>query len=269
MTPVRAYGSAVAGVIERDALIYVSYRMRFFTECFSAVFTVTLFYYLSRLVTVDTFGSSDRYFEFVVIGLVILQTVTGTLAMLPMAVRSELVAGTFEQLALSPFGAVSGVLSMAVFPFLRAMVMGIFMIGFAMIACGLELAGPEALLAFPVAILGALAFTPFSLLFAAAIFVFKQAPGAGIVIALVSLCAGLYFPVDLLPAWIQWTSEVQPFTPAVDLLRHLIVGTALDESAWLLVARLAGFALVVLPICVVVMTAALRLGQRRGTVTEF
>ena len=58
----------------------------------------------------------------------------------------------------------------------------------------------------------------------------------------ITLIAGFYFPVSLLPGWIQWASDVQPFTPAVDLLRHLLIGIDLEGSAWLAVARLAGFA---------------------------
>jgi ABC-2 type transport system permease protein len=260
--------AGVVGVVRRDALLYMSYRMSFLAQCFTAFFSVTMFYYLSRLVTVEGF-SSDEYFRFVVVGLVILQAVTGTVGALPVEVRHELVAGTFERLILSPFGAVAGVVSMIVFPFLRAAVLGLVMLLFAVIVFGLRLEWPQALLSIPVAALGALAFTPFSLFFTAAVLAFKQAPGSGVVMALITLLAGLYFPVALLPDWIEWTSEVQPFTPALDLLRHLLVGTELAGSPWLEVLRLVGFAVVLMPVGVLTTAAALRYAQRRGTVTEF
>ncbi len=262
------YRAAVAGVIRRDLTLYLSYRTSVVTQIFSALFSVVLFYYMSRLVSVESF-TPDDYFEFVLVGLVILQAITGTIGMLPMVVRQELVAGTFERLVLSRFGAVPSVIAMVIFPFLRAVVLGGVMVLFAIVVFGLDLAWPDALLAFPVAALGALAFVPFSLFFTAAVFAFKQAPGTGLVLALVTLLAGLYFPVALLPDWIEWTSEVQPFTPAVDLLRHVLVGAELSRPAWELAARLAGFALVLLPLSVVTMIAALRYGQRKGTVSEF
>jgi ABC-2 type transport system permease protein len=164
---------------------------------------------------------------------------------------------------------VAAVIAMAIFPFLRAVVIGALMIVFAIVVFGLRPVWPDALLALPVSVLGALAFTPFSLLFTAAVFAFKQAPGTGLALAVVSLLAGLYFPVALLPDWIEWTSEIQPFTPAVDLLRHVLVGTELDESPWVAVGRLVGFTVALLPIAVIVMSAALRYGQRKGTVSEF
>jgi ABC-type multidrug transport system permease subunit len=264
-----AYGAAAAALVRRDAALYFSYRMAFFTQCVSLISSVTLFYYLSRLVTIHSFGSPDRYFQYVVIGLVIMQTVMGTLGDLPNTVRQELVAGTFERLVLSPFGAAASVLSMVAFPFLRALVFGALMIAFATIAFGLTLVWPTVLLAAPAAALAALAFIPFALFFTAAIFAFKQAPGMSLVMTAIALTSGMYFPTDLLPSWIQWTSDVQPFTPAVDLLRHLTVGSVLATSAWLEVLRLAAFATVLLPVALMTMGAALRFGQRRGTVTEF
>ena len=93
----------------------------------------------------------------------------------------------------------------------------------------------------PVALLGSLAFLPFAVLITGVVFVFKQAgAGAGFLVTCLSLVAGVFFPVALLPNWIEWTSEVQPLTPALDLLRHLVVGTPID-SVWWAVFRLVAF----------------------------
>ena len=70
------------------------------------------------------------------------------------------------------------------------------------------------------------------MMLAAIVLLVKQTnAGAGLVVTGISLVAGLYFPVSLLPDWIQWASNVQPFTPAVDLLRYLLIGTPLEGSA--------------------------------------
>src|SRR5207244_11953469 len=102
----------------------------------------------------------------------------------------------------------------------------------------------------PVGFLGPLAFTPVALLFAAVTVAFKQAPGQTVIVALISLVSGLYFPVELLPGWIRWLADVQPFTPAVDLMRHVTVGLEMKGSPWVAVAKLAVFAAVFLPLTV-------------------
>ena len=98
---------------------------------------------------------------------------------------------------------------------------------------------------------------------------FKQAPGAAYVLAAISLVAGFYFPAALLPWWLQWASDVQPFTPAVDLLRHLLVGQALRASAWGEVAKLIGFSVVLLPIGLAGLAIAIDRSRRLGTLTEY
>lgn len=257
-------------VVKRDFRLALSYRLRFAAHLLSAVFSLTLFYYLSRLVQVEAFASPDAYYAFAVIGLVILQVLNSTLALPPGALRQELVAGTFERLVLSPFGPVGGVISMMVFPFVYALVTGLAMLGFASLAFGLDVEWVTAPLVVPVAVIGALAFAPFGVLLLAMVLVVKQAAaGTTWIIAGISLIAGLYFPVTLLPDWIEWASDVQPFTPAVELMRNLLVGTALDDPAWLDLARMAGFAVVLLPASVWVLQRSIHASRRRGTIIEY
>jgi ABC-2 type transport system permease protein len=93
--------------------------------------------------------------------------------------------------------------------------------------------------------------------------------GTTFIVAGISLIAGLYFPVTLLPGWIRWASDVQPFTPAVDLFRWALVGRPLHDSALLDVARIAGFAAVLMPLAVLLLRAAVRVARRRGTIIEY
>jgi ABC-2 type transport system permease protein len=261
---------AVLAMVNRDLKIMMSYRLRFVTTLLSVFFTLTLFYYISRLVRVAPFTSSDDYYAFAVIGLVILQVVTAVLHIPPATLRQELVAGTFERIVLSPFGATGGVLAMLVFPFLLTLVTGFAMLVFASIVFGVPVEWDTVPLALPVAVLAGFAFAPFGLLFLAAVLVVKQAVGGATwVIALISLVAGLYFPATLLPDWIEWTSDVQPFTPAVELLRHYLVGTPLSDSAWLDLAKLVGFAVVLIPPSTALVSVAVRASRRRGTIIEY
>ncbi len=98
---------------------------------------------------------------------------------------------------------------------------------------------------------------------------YKQAPGAAYVVAAISLVAGFYFPPSLLPWWLEWASNVQPFTPAVELLRHLLVGQPLVHSAWVDVAKLLGFSAVLVPFGVAALVIAIERGRRSGTLTEY
>jgi ABC-2 type transport system permease protein len=261
---------AAYGVFKRDALTFASYRMAFVTQAFSLFLSLTLFYYISRLVQFETFASSDAYFAFAVIGLVTLQLLNSTLQEPPMALRGELVSGTFERFLVSPFGPARGLLAMMLFPFALSVAMGALMIAFAGLFFGLDVRWETAALGLPVAALGALSFACFGLALVATAVVVKQtASGATWVVAGLSILAGLYFPVAVLPDWIEWASEVQPFTPAVDLMRNVLVGTPMADSAWLAVAKIAGFAALLMPFAAWLLARSLRAARRRGTILEY
>lgn len=261
---------AVAAMFQRDLRLYFSYRSRVLSQILQTVFSLTLFYYVSRLVRVPEFGTSDRYFAFVVIGLVILELLTSTLVIMPSAVRQELVAGTFERLVVSPFGPVSALVSMAAFPIVFSLALGGVTIGLAAVIFGIPVAWSTIGFAIPVAMLAALALAPLALVITSAVLVVKQAgTSAGFAVTLLSLVGGFFFPVDLLPAWIRWTSDVQPVTPALDLLRHLIVGTPLTSSVALTVLKLAAFVIVLVPLSAYALRAALAVSRKRGTIIEY
>ena len=99
---------AFMAVMRRDLHVYLSYRTRLVSQVMTALFSLTLFYYLSRLVHVSGFSTPARYFGFVVVGLALLSVVYSCFS-IPEYIRQELVAGTFERLLLSPFGPVRAV----------------------------------------------------------------------------------------------------------------------------------------------------------------
>ena len=262
--------SAAGAICKRDFLVFASYRTRFFTTFFTTAVSVTLFYYVSRLVSSSRIGSPDDYYAFVVVGIVIFTVLTSTLLTPVATLRAELQVGTFERMVLSAFGPIRSIASLLLFPLLLAFVIALLTLAYAGLVFGLEVRWSTAALAVPVGVLGAIAFAPFGLLLTAAVVLFKQTnAGATFVMTGVTLLAGVYFPVSLLPDWIQWASEVQPFTPAVDLLRNVLVGTPLRESAGVALLKLVGFTVVLLPVSLLILRGALVRSRRKGTIIEY
>ena len=269
MTAMGITAAGAAGVVRRDFIVFTSYRFRLLSEIVAAAIGTTVVYYVSRLVTAGPFDSPDAYFAYCVVGFAVLQVLTAALAVLPLALRHELVAGTFERVLVSPLGAIYALLAMSVLPFLSALFTATMTILYAALVFGMPVDWSTAPLALPTAVLGGLAFLPFAVVITGGVLVVKQAgAGAGFIISLLVVVGGVFFPVSVLPDWIEWTSHVPPLTPALDLVRHLVVGTPVD-STWQAIGRLALFAAVLLPPSVLFLRACLRLGQRRGTVLEY
>ncbi|MFF5973365.1 ABC transporter permease [Streptomyces sp. NPDC012769] len=50
------------------------------------------------------------------------------------------------------------------------------------------------------------------------------------------LISSTFVPVDAMPGWFQPIAEYQPFTPAIETLRGLLLGTEIGHNGWLAVA---------------------------------
>ncbi|MFI0983688.1 ABC transporter permease [Streptomyces exfoliatus] len=50
------------------------------------------------------------------------------------------------------------------------------------------------------------------------------------------LISSTFVPIDAMPGWFQPIAEYQPFTPAIETLRGLLLGTEIGHNGWLAVA---------------------------------
>jgi ABC-2 type transport system permease protein len=265
----RPWCEAMWGIMRRDAILFVSYRTQLVSQFVGPLFAITLFYYISRLLAVKAFHSPGGYFGYVIVGLVIVEILTISLGIMPGSVRQELVSGTIERFLVCAHGPVNGILGTMLFPLGNALFSGVLTLVLATVIFGLPLAATS-FLAIPVALLGVIAFIPFALFLVAVVMAFKQVAAASqFIVSGIAIVGGLYFPIALLPGWIRWASEVQPFTPATDLMRHLLVNAPLVHPAGVELLKLVGFSVVLLPAGFALLHASIRYGQRSGTIAEY
>ena len=235
--------------MRRDLHVYLSYRTRLVSQVLTALFSLTLFYYVSRLVHVSGFGSHGAYFGFVVVGISLISVLYSSFS-IPELVRQELIAGTFDRLLLSPFGAIRSVIAMSLFPMVFSFVLATLTLGLGCVIFGLQLHWSTVPLALPVMLLVLLSFLPFGILFAALTVVVKQGSvGTSWVIALLSIVGGLYFPVTLLPGWLQTIVEAAAVhrrhrsaaPPAGEQLARRVAADVAAEAGRLRRGAAAGF----------------------------
>ena len=59
---------------------------------------------------------------------------------------------------------------------------------------------------------------------------------------LLPLISSAFVPVDAMPGWFQPIAEYQPFTPAIETLRGLLLGTEIGNNGWIAIAWCLGLA---------------------------
>ena len=140
MSTLRPHVAAAAGIFRRDLTVYLSYRWRMGAQYVGVLFSLAVFYYISRLVRVEAFPTPQAYFAYAAVGVIILQVLQSTLD-IPASVRQELVAGTFERIAVSPFGPIASILSLFLFPIVSAIVTMLVTLGLTELVFGRTRAG--------------------------------------------------------------------------------------------------------------------------------
>ncbi|MFF5961464.1 ABC transporter permease [Streptomyces luteogriseus] len=59
---------------------------------------------------------------------------------------------------------------------------------------------------------------------------------------LLPLLSSTFVPLDAMPGWFRPIAEYQPFTPAIETLRGLLLGTGIGHNGWLALAWCLGLA---------------------------
>jgi ABC-2 type transport system permease protein len=219
----------LSAFVRRDFLVLWSYRLSFLTSFVGLFGGALIFYFVGKMVdptAIPTVGGKHvTYLEFAVIGMTLGSFVHLGLERVSAALRNEQLMGTLESLLTTPTSSqtiqVGSVLFDLIFIPLR---MGLLLAMLALVfGLGLDIGGvPQSLvlLAF---------FMPFvwglGILAAAITLTFRRGAGViGLATGALTLVSGLYFPLSLLPGWLETISVANPLTIAATGLREALLG---------------------------------------------
>lgn len=261
----------VSAFMRRDFLTAWSYRMAFVSDIAGLLVQTFTFYFVGRMVNpavLPTFGGQRvTYLEYAAIGIVFGAFISIGLGQVASAVRQEQLMGTLESLLMTPTSPgtiqVGSVAYQLVFVPLRT---GLFLLLIG-VAFGLHFSASGILPAAAIFVL----FTPFvwglGLLTAAGVMTFKRGTaGVGFGVTLLVLGSSAYFPIGLLPGWVQGIASYNPLTLAIGGVRTaLLAGTGWDA--------LSLKVLLLVPMAVLSLTAgteafrlAIKREQGRGSI---
>ncbi len=260
----------ISAFFRRDLLVLLSYRLAFLTDWLSLLLQAALFAFVGRMVDPEVLPASAgrpvSYLEFVTVGIAVSGFVQVGLGRVVAAIRDEQLMGTLESLLLTPTTVPTIQLGLAIYDFVYVpirtvaflvLVAAIYDVGFVFDNLGAAL---TVIAAFIPVVWG------LGLASAAAVLTFRRGAGAiGFGVAALTATSGAYFPVQLLPAWVQTLMRYNPLTITLDAARDALLGGV----GW---SQIASDVLILLPMAAVSLAvgmAAFRLSLqrelRRGT----
>lgn len=260
--------------VMRDFLSDVSYRFAFFFNIASILFSVLTFFFIARLFNhgvnpyLKEYGG--HYFPFVLIGIAFSGYLTAGLRGFSDALRNEQLMGTLEMVLLTPTRLSTMLVSQTLWKFLQA-TMNIFlyfMIGILFLNVNFERGGLFAALI--ILLLTITSSCSLGMMAAGFIMMFKKGdPVTWAFITASSLLGGVFYPIAVLPEFLQKLALLLPITHSLNGLRGaLLTGSSFSELT-VPIGVLTIFTLGLMPTGILTFTYAVRRAKQEGTLVYY
>ncbi len=263
-----------AAFVVRDYRIESSYKLNFVLHGANSLVPLVFFFFLSRMMNSSGAPGLDRYgcdyFTFVVIGIAFHRYLELSTRMFADSIRLAQVTGCLETMLGSQTRPTTIVFHSSLYGLISTSFHLVLILFVAYLGFGLDVSKADPIAALVVFLLSVATFIGFGIVAATAIVIFKRGdPVTWAVTTLGVVLGGAYFPVDVMPEWLQSVSAIVPLTHSLDALRlTLIKGYSLSMVSTQ-VAILGAMAAVLLPLSLVSFSIAVMKGRRDGTLMEY
>ena len=260
--------------IRRDFQIESGYKANFVTGALDSMMILIFFYFLSRLVTTQGAQYAARYggnyLSFAVIGIALARYIQLTLRMFSDSIRTAQMSGCLEAMLSSQTNSLTIVLLSSLYGLISGAVQPLLIFVAAAVLLGVDFSHANILSTLLILGFSILIFVAFGVLSAASILWLKKGdPLAWVLGGMGTLLSGAYFPVDVLPVFLQKVSFLIPITYSLDALRLTILkgySVAMISGQTLILGLMAA---VLLPLSLAIFAAMVRKGRIEGTLAQY
>lgn len=258
----------------RDLSMALSYRLNFLMQLVGIFFSVAMFYFLSLLFgnalipQLDEYGGD--YFSFVLIGLAFSGYMGLSLSSFAQSIREGQVMGTLEIMLLSPTRLSAILISSSLWSYALTTIRVVVYLMLGALIFGFSLSQANFVTALVVLILSITSFSGIGILSAALVLIVKKGdPVAWALGSVSSLLAGVYYPISVLPDWLEPISRFLPLTYALDGMRLAMLKGASLSDVGIDILALLGFTAVLTPIAFIVFRKALKRAKAEGSLIQY
>ncbi|MFA6002301.1 MAG: ABC transporter permease [Thermoleophilia bacterium] len=266
--------------LKKDFLTEISYRFSFVLQFMSIFFSVVMFYFVAQLLgesptlqqKLGDYGgdAAQSYFAFVLIGIAFSNYLSVGLTSFSSSIRAEQMIGTLEAMLVTPTRLSNIVVSSSLWSFTFTSIQVAVYLLIGGLFFGVDFGNASPLPAITALILTVIAFSSLGIISASFIMIFKRGdPIAWVIATSSTLLGGVYYPITILPEWLQTLSYIFPITYALRAIRmSLLKGAGFSEVGGDLLA-LVIFSVIMLPISLVVFRYAVARAKRDGSLAYY
>jgi ABC-2 type transport system permease protein len=260
--------------IARDFYTETSYRLSFLLSLAGIIFNVLVFYFLSVFIdqatTPTLVGIEGDYFSFVLIGVAFGGYFNAALTSYSSSLREAQTTGTLEAMLMTPASLPAIVTGSAAWSYIFTTFRVLVYLLVGMLVADLRFTGANYLAALAGLLLAIISFASIGIIAAGVIMVVKRGNPVTVIFASVAnLVSGVFYPVEVLPQWLQVVARFMPLTYALRLMRQsLLAGASWPELANDFLALFL-FAVILFPLSLLVFRTAVQRARLEGTLAHY
>ncbi|MFZ2199074.1 MAG: ABC transporter permease [Thermodesulfovibrionales bacterium] len=258
----------------RDFIEETSYKLSFAMSIFGILSSTLVYFFLSKLLGdaglkfLQPYGGN--YFSFVLIGVAFFSYLGVSVKGISNSIREGQKLGTLEALLVTQTEIPTIIVSSSLYSFLWASFKVAVYLFLGIVLFGIDIGHANLAGAFLILILTITSFISFGIISASFVMVLKKGDPVGwLFTSLSALLGGLYYPVSVLPDWLQHLSYVLPVTYALEGMRlALLKGYSFHELFPNIIA-LVLFSCIMIPLSIVIFGYAVKRAKEEGSLTHY
>ena len=259
--------------IVKDFRVESSYKAAYLFDLVSMILPLVLFYFIARLVdsgnTQELARYGGKYFPFVLVGVAFAQYFTEALRTFSATVRRAQTAGVLEAMLSSRTSTQAVILYTSLYSFLYKTIHLFLVFIFGALMFGIDYSEANYVTAAVTIICSIAAFSGIGIISATLIVVLKKGDPIELLIGSAgTLLGGAFFPIEIMPGWMQWIAKLLPITYALEAMRMGLFAGKTVRDLWLPLTVLGGMAAVLLPLSLWSFSWAVGRARKDGTLTH-
>jgi len=263
----------VRAFIKRDFQVEASYPLNFAMMTVTSFLPLILFFFISKMIdpkdtNLQKYGGD--YFSFVIVGLAFVQYYRTALNSYTKIVQRDQMTGCLESMLCSQTSPQVVIMMSALYSMFFATIQLVIVFIGGFIFFGFNLSQINFIASAVISVLSLFLFLGFGLISTAGIVVLKKGDPLGFLLMNTNIIVGgAFFPVEVMPSWLQKFAIIVPAKYSLDALRLTIIRgydlTLVSEQAMILGLMV----LIIIPFSIKMLLMAVKKAKKDGTLVHY
>lgn len=260
--------------IHKDFISESSYKFSFLSQFVGIFVTALAWFFLSNLFGGTVSKHLNRYegdyFSFVIIGIAFANYLQVALRSFSNNIRSAQTLGTLEAMLVTQTTIPTIILSSSLYNFIITSLRVVVYLVIGALAFGLDMGKANYPTAIIILMLTIICFSSMGIISASFIMVLKKGnPLNWLFVNLSWLLGGVYYPVSILPEWLEKFSYLLPITYSLEAMRLALLNGYSLRALLPNIIPLLIFTMILLPLSLCIFNYAVRRAKMEGSLVQY